>query len=128
MKVLVVAAHGSRKKESVAEVAAFVEKLAAKASPLFDRVVHGFLQFSDPLLPEVIETQVSCGASQIVVFPFFISAGSHILNDMPELVNAVAQAYPEVDFCLTRHLGAMASVEDLILDEMVSYLDKGTAK
>lgn len=115
MKALVIAAHGSRKKESALEVAALTEKLVKKAKPGFDLVVHGFLQFSDPFLPGVIESVVKAGADTVVVFPFFISAGSHILIDIPDLVRGFAVEYPDVDFSISRHLGAVHGIEDTIL-------------
>jgi sirohydrochlorin cobaltochelatase len=126
VKVLIMAAHGSRKKESALEVASIAGKLAGKAKSEFDRVDHGFLQFSDPLLPEVIERAVAQGARQIVIFPFFISAGSHILTDIPELIEESARAYPGVEFSITRHLGAVESIEELILKEVTRHL--GTQK
>lgn len=120
MKILVIAAHGSRKKESAMEVAALTGKLGKLAKPEFDRVVHGFLQFSDPLLPGVIEAAVEDGADTVVVFPFFISAGSHIMTDIPDLVTGLAEKYPAVDFRITRHLGTVDGIEDIILTEVGS--------
>ncbi len=125
MKVLIIAAHGSRKEESAREVAALTEKINLKAKSSFDRVDHGFLQFSDPLLPDVIDNAVAQGATQIVIFPFFISAGSHILTDIPALVAEVGKTYPKVEFSITRHLGVAASIEDVILNEVNRHLDGG---
>ena len=118
MKILIIAAHGSRKKESAREVGALAAKVAEKAGTAFDRVVHGFLQFSEPLLPGVIDDAVVGGACDIVVFPFFISAGSHILSDIPELVADAGRRYPDVKFTIARHLGAVDGVEELILGEV----------
>ncbi|MCG8637658.1 MAG: CbiX/SirB N-terminal domain-containing protein [Desulfobacterales bacterium] len=125
MKVLIIAAHGSRKAESAREVAALTEKISLKSGACFDRVDHGFLQFSEPLLPGVIDNAVALGATQIVIFPFFISAGSHILTDIPELVAESGKTYPGVEFTVTRHLGAAASVEDVILGEVNRHLGGG---
>jgi len=122
MKVLVIAAHGSRKKESALEVAALTEKLAEKVTSRFDRVVYGFLQFSAPLLPGVIEEVMDAGADTVVVFPLFISAGSHITTDIPDLVKGFAKKYPGVNFRISRHLGAAEGIEDIILKEVESGL------
>jgi sirohydrochlorin cobaltochelatase len=123
VKVLIIAAHGSRKEESAREVAALTEKINLKTVPGFERVDHGFLQFSTPLLPDVIDKAVAQGATQVVIFPFFISAGSHILTDIPELVATVGKTYPEVEFIITRHLGAAASIDEVIIDEVSRHLD-----
>ena len=116
MKALIIAAHGSRKEESAWEVARLAEKVREKSS--LDRVEHAFLQFSEPYLPQVIEDVVAAGARDVVIFPFFISAGSHVNQDIPEAVAHAREQYPQVTFHLTRHLGIIESVEDLILGEV----------
>ena len=125
MKILLIAAHGSRKKESAKEVAALAQKLGANPKSGFDRVDYGFLQFSPPLVPEVIADAVAKGATQIVIFPFFISAGSHILTDLPELAEAAAKEYPDVAFTITRHLGIAPGIEDVILGEVDRHMQAG---
>ncbi|MCG8567984.1 MAG: CbiX/SirB N-terminal domain-containing protein [Desulfobacterales bacterium] len=120
MKALIIAAHGSRKKESAMEVARLAQKVRAKST--LDRVVHAFLQFSEPYLPQVIEDLARDGVSEMVIFPFFISAGSHVNQDIPEAVEQARKSYPHIQFKLTRHLGVIDSVEDLILGE-VNTLD-----
>ncbi len=123
--ILIIAAHGSRNKAAAKQVAALCQKVGKKnfcRTPQFDRVVHGFLQFSDPSLKDVIDHQAEQGAEKIVVFPFFIAAGSHILEDIPELVEKARIKYPEIEFSITPHLGVMDTVEDLILKEVSSHM------
>lgn len=123
--ILIIAAHGSRNKASAKQVAALCQKVENKNishTPKFDRVVHGFLQFSDPSLEGVIDQQAEQGAKKIVVFPFFIAAGSHILEDIPELVEKAGKKYPGIEFSITPHLGVMDSIEDLILEEVSSHI------
>ena len=115
MKALIIAAHGSRKKESAMEVGRLARKIQGIA--LDTRVAHGFLQFSEPFLPQVIEDLVGEGVTDMVIFPFFISAGSHVNIDIPEMVEDARQKHPGVEFSITRHLGILEGVEELILLE-----------
>jgi len=119
LKALIIAAHGSRKKESNLEVAALVERLRKKASKSFEIVEHAFLQMADPLLEKKINELVQKGAAKIVIFPFFIGSGSHILVDIPELLKQKQLTYGHVEFKLTRHLGKIEAIEDLILREVI---------
>lgn len=119
MKALIIAAHGSRKKESNFEVASLTERLSQKATGSFDIVDHAFLQFAEPLLEHKIEELVQKGAKKIVVFPFFIASGSHILVDIPELIKKIKKTNPNVDFKVTRHLGKIDAIEDIILREVL---------
>ena len=123
MNALIIVAHGSRNRESAQQVAALCQKVSEKAKNRFDIVAHAFLQFASPLLEETIEELVQRGAKRIIVFPFFIAAGSHLLEDIPALVEAAGKAYPGVDFSITRHLGGIDSIEDIILDEVVTHLN-----
>ena len=116
MKVLPIAAHGSRKPAANAEIKALSESIAAIAAGRFDRVRCAFLQLTDPVIPEVIADLVAEGADEIVVFPFFIAAGSHVRSDIPHLVAEAREAYPEVVFRVAPHLGACEGIARFILD------------
>ncbi|MFH2059593.1 MAG: CbiX/SirB N-terminal domain-containing protein [Pseudomonadota bacterium] len=120
MKVLVIAAHGSRKKESNIEVEKLAVRLAKKIGNRFDKVVHAFLQIAEPLLETTMTEWVKEGATHMVIFPFFIGSGSHILEDIPNLVEKAKQANPHVEFTLTRQLGKIEAIEDVIINEVIS--------
>jgi sirohydrochlorin cobaltochelatase len=122
LKTVIVAAHGSRRKSSAEEVAALAEKLDTRVkndgSNDIQQVVHAFLQFCDPSLETVIQELADSGVDEMVIFPFFISAGSHVQTDIPQAVEAARQKHPHVRFHITRHLGVLDAVEDLILGEV----------
>lgn len=120
MNALIIAAHGSRKKESEQEVAALAEKLAKRSGGILDLVAHGFLQFCGPDLEAVIAETVEKGATTISIFPLFVSAGSHVRSDIPELIAQARERHPGVNFTVTRHLAVIESIQDLILNEVLS--------
>ena len=122
MNCLIIAAHGSRKKESNTEVAQLTARLSAKVRHLFDKVDYAFLQISDPLLETRLEELAVNGAKKIVVFPFFIGSGSHILQDIPQLVKEKQEQYPDVIFEITPHLGRLKAIENAIVDEVGKYV------
>ena len=70
MKTLIIAAHGSRKKESNLEVASLAARVSEKAAGLFEKVEYAFLQIAEPLLEKKIDELVQKGAAEIVIFPF----------------------------------------------------------
>ena len=120
VKALIIAAHGSRKKESNLEVASLAERVSQKAVGSFEKVEHAFLQLADPLLEKKIDELVKKGVTKIVIFPFFIGSGSHILVDIPELVRKVRVIHDHVEFKVTRHLGKIEAVEDVIIHEVMA--------
>ena len=127
MNGLIVAAHGSRKPETALAMEVLVEKLAKKAANEFHFVEHAFLQFARPGLEEVMDSLVRKGAQKIFIFPFFIAVGTHVLQDLPQCVENAQKAHPNVEFILTRHLGALESIGDIILHEVRSAVS-GTEK
>jgi len=120
VKALIIAAHGSRKKESNLEVASLVESVSEKLKKSFEIVDYAFLQMADPLLASKIDELVQKGATKIVIFPFFIGSGSHILFDIPELVRQAQSTHNHVEFKLTRHLGKIEAIEDIIIHEVIN--------
>ena len=123
MKVLIIAAHGSRKETSNNEVAELAGRLAEKTKERFDRVTHAFLQFADPLLETTLDTVANQGAQTVTIFPLFIGSGSHIREDIPNLVEQARKNHPQVNFRLTRHLGQIPAIEELILSEAIPEPD-----
>ena len=131
MNALIIVAHGSRNTKAARQVSALCQKLSAKHGcdqnkldpQKFDRVTPAFLQFASPGLEETIDDLVQGGVSRIVAFPFFIAAGSHLLTDIPEAIEAAQKTYPGVEFSITRHLGGISAIEDIILTEVVTQLN-----
>jgi sirohydrochlorin ferrochelatase len=120
VKALIIASHGSRKKESNLELEVLTAKVANKiARESFERVEHAFLQFAEPLLEKKMEELVKAGAKTIVVFPFFIGSGNHILVDIPKLIKTMQQKHDHVEFKMTRHLGKIEAIEDVIIQEVI---------
>ena len=120
MKALIIAAHGSRKIESNMEVASLAERLSKKATGSFDSVDHAFLQFAEPLLEKKIDELAEKGVMKIVIFPFFIAAGNHILVDIPEVVKKAKASHSHIEFSITEHLGKIQAVEEIILREVMN--------
>jgi len=121
LKALVITAHGSRKKESNDEIFKLAKKVAGLRTHDFDSVSAAFIQFTEPLLPDEIEKLAARGAEKILVFPYFIGAGSHVMRDIPDIIYDACEAYPDIWFSVTAHLGRLDGIENLIVDEVSKY-------
>ncbi|MBU8911632.1 MAG: cobalamin biosynthesis protein CbiX, partial [Desulfobacterales bacterium] len=47
-------------------------------------------------------------------------SGSHILVDIPELVKQAQFTHGHVEFNVTRHLGRIEEIEDIIIHEVMA--------
>jgi sirohydrochlorin ferrochelatase len=115
MTALLVAAHGSRQALSNEEVERLTVLLRDRAGQRFSAVAHGFLELASPTFEEAIERCVERGASRIVVLPYFLAAGHHVVRDLPERVEAKRRAHPAVAIEIAPYLGTAEGLADVLL-------------
>ena len=118
MNALLIVAHGSRRQESNEEVRRLANRIAENAGPAFDMVVSAFLEISSPQIDSAIADLVDSGATEIKVFPYFLSAGTHVVNDIPRLLAEAKEAFPNVRIELLPHMGALQGISTLIINQI----------
>lgn len=92
---VVVAGHGSRDPEGVAQFERFINVVQERAE---ERIVaHGYLEFSRPTIDEGVRTAVLRGARRISVVPGVLLGATHAKNDMPVEVQALQREFPGHD-------------------------------
>jgi len=113
---LLIVAHGSRRQASNDEVRALGERVRELRDPGIDRVEVAFLELAEPSIPDGLARCAAEGAREIIVFPYFLAAGTHVASDIPEALAAFSEAYPDIRVRLSSHLGASPSLARTILD------------
>jgi len=114
VKALVVVAHGSRRaasNEEVGELACLLAGLVADEYPI---VGVGYLELAEPLIPDALEKVIEQGATEICVFPYFLSAGRHVVTDVPNEVKVVQDKYPDLKINMLTYLGALPGLKSFI--------------
>jgi sirohydrochlorin ferrochelatase len=116
--------HGSRVKGAGKQM----ERVAAalKETQGYDLVETCYLSRLGPHFPEVFEGVVKQGAKKVIVVPYFLHGGMHILLDIPEMMQEVVAAYPEVNVILGKNLGFDALLVELVhkrIEESASMSD-----
>lgn len=114
MRSLILIAHGSRRAESNEEVRALATQLG-RMSKSFDSVTCAFLELAEPSIPDGIEACVQRGANDIVILPYFLSAGRHVAEDIPALVKPKQLQYPDLKIELRPYLGAAKALPALLV-------------
>ncbi|MEO6423094.1 MAG: CbiX/SirB N-terminal domain-containing protein, partial [Candidatus Nitrotoga sp.] len=56
------------------------------------------------------------GARHIAVMPCFWAAGSHVIQDIPEILDAFRVSHPDICLTLNQHIGNSNGMGRLILD------------
>lgn len=115
MQALLLIAHGSRRAESNDEIRTLTAELTARAKASYSIVRCAFLELAEPSIPEGIELCIKDGATEVVVLPYFLSAGRHVVTDIPNEVRGKQEEYPQVNIRIASYLGASTGIPDLLL-------------
>jgi sirohydrochlorin ferrochelatase len=115
MKALLLVAHGSRRKQSNDEVVLLAEKLKKNCSEQYNIIHAGFLELAETLIPDGIKKCVDDGATSIIVLPYFLNSGRHVVEDIPNIVEETRPDYPDIDIKIAQHLGASELMMDLLI-------------
>ena len=119
MKALLLVAHGSRKESSNQEVAQLSSQMQRLVNEKFDFVKHGFLELAEPSIPDAIDNCCQQGATHITVVPYFLSAGRHVTEDIPEEVEIGQKNNPDVEITVSNYLGAQDEIAALLVEAAV---------
>ena len=116
-------AHGSRISEAnnaVHEVAQMVQKMSG-----FEIVEVSFREMHAPNIQTGIDACVAKGAQRILLMPYFLFMGAHVLHDLPEEIEEARKRYPSLVMEMGGHLGAhskLAEIETQRIDEALDRL------
>jgi len=112
-KALLVVAHGSRKKISNIEIHQLANNIALKSS-VFHIVEACFLEIASPSIPQGIENCIQRNAKDILVMPYFLAAGKHVMEDIPEIITNEVLKYPGIPIKLSSYFGSSPVVVDIV--------------
>ncbi len=115
MKSLLLVAHGSRRAESNDEIAQVAGLLRKRVQEDYAHVLHAFLELAEPSIPDAIDQLVTKGSSDITILPYFLSAGRHVHEDVPGIVNAKQNEHSEVNLHISPYLGEANEIIDVLV-------------
>ena len=73
-----------------------------------------YLELAEPNIPTGGAMCVAAGATEVVLLPYFLSAGVHARDDMIEARDAMATRFPTVRFTLAEPLGRHPLLLDIV--------------
>jgi|TARA_B110000285_G_scaffold122576_1_gene138556 sirohydrochlorin ferrochelatase len=116
MKQLLIAAHGSRRTSSNDELKLLVEKVSANLGETFDGVKVAFLEFASPSIERALVDLFNSQTREIVVLPYFLSAGNHVVNDIPREIQKALDQWPDKTITVLPHIGALDAMAGVIVE------------
>jgi diguanylate cyclase (GGDEF)-like protein/PAS domain S-box-containing protein len=112
---LLLVAHGGGREASNEEVMTLARRLREGASGRFHSVTCAFLELAEPSIPAGIEACIAQGAEEVIVLPYFLSAGRHVSHDVPSQVERVRRRHPRSRIRLAPYLGSAEDIDEVVL-------------
>ncbi|MDO3377520.1 sirohydrochlorin chelatase [Geoalkalibacter halelectricus] len=108
--------HGSRvaaANDALHAIAAMVRECTG-----FDIVEVSFREQHAPNIQKGIDACVAKGAQRILLYPYFLFAGAHVLEDLPEEMEAAAKRYPGLEMTLGEPLGVHPKLGEIVCERI----------
>ena len=122
MHILLLVAHGSRRKESNTEIESLSEKISTLEPKEFDKVMPAFLEFASPSIPEAIKECTELGATKVTILPYFLSAGVHITRDIPNEITEASEGNPGLEIKVANYFGSRDEIAQILLKTALDIL------
>ncbi len=112
-------AHGSRQQAANDDLHAMAERFATRGD--YPIVEPCFLELAEP---DIIAGGAQCarrGATIVLMIPYFLSAGIHLLRDLTAARDELSRRHPGVEFRLGPPLGPHPLLDSLValrIDEL----------
>lgn len=117
---LLLIAHGSRNPRANQDIVDLAKRFLQRGHSITEPC---FLELAPPSIEDGGAKCVEQGAQRVVMLPYFLSAGVHVVEDLLEARNTMSKRFPNVEFILAKPLGPHTMLEDLLvlrLDEALA--------
>lgn len=111
---IVLFAHGSRDPLWHRPIEAVAQAIAERQPGTLVRCAY--LELSPPSLPEAAADLIAEGCTRLRVFPVFLGMGRHAREDLPQLMDALRAAHPQVRFELLPTAGESPRLTALLAE------------
>lgn len=102
-EAIILMGHGSRVPGAGKDMEEVANRLKEKHG--YPWVEICFVSRLGPHFPEIFEKCVKQGAQKVLVIPYFLHEGLHLLLDIPEMMQKEARKFPHVKLILGKSLG-----------------------
>ena len=107
-------AHGSRDPLWRLPIDAVAQRMRVQQPGL--PVAVAFLELTEPDLPQTVEVLMKQGVARVRIVPMFLGVGRHAREDLPELVQDLTEAYPQMLFELLPAIGEHPAMTALMAE------------
>ena len=118
MEALIIVAHGSKMKSSNDEIIKIVKKIECNLKDKNIIVFYSFLELAEPSFSSIIKEAINKNSKKIKIFPYFLAAGKHVTQDIPDELEIFKKEFPQIEFILLPHIGQCLGIENMIISNL----------
>ena len=111
-RALLLIAHGSRRPEANADLEFVATALRDRGRYPVVRV--SYLELAEPTIEAGGAQCAEAGATEVILLPYFLSPGVHVVEDLTAARAALAARFPRVRFVLAEPLGRHPLLVDVV--------------
>jgi sirohydrochlorin ferrochelatase len=115
---LLLIAHGSRRSEANADLRFIADQIGQRQT--FMHIQCSYLELAEPSIEQGGDWCVEHGAEAVVMMPYFLSPGIHVVEDMVEAKSTLESKYPHVRFTLADPLGRHPKLIEVVLERVAT--------
>ena len=109
---LLLIAHGSRRPDANAELECVAESIRTRAR--YPIVQVSYLELAAPSIDDGAARCVRDGSTDVILLPYFLSPGKHVVEDLAAARDRLAARYPAVRFAIAEPLGSHPLVLEVV--------------
>jgi sirohydrochlorin ferrochelatase len=108
--------HGSR----IAEANGALDQVAAmvKTQTGAEIVEVAFRELHQPDIQAGIDACVAKGADRILLYPYFLFAGAHVLEDLPDEIEQAKKRHAGLEMVLGKPLGVHPKLAEVVCERL----------
>ena len=112
--------HGSRVSEANDALRVIAQQV--KEAGGYEIVEVSFRELHEPDIQAGIDRCVEQGAGRILLHPYFLFAGAHVLEDLPDEMNRAKERYPGLEMIMGQPLGTHPKLGEIVCDRVAESL------
>jgi len=120
-RAVILVGHGSKLTGSSSALDQVITELRTRESATLFQAA--FLELQSPGIPEAIESCLNRGSDEVVVIPYFVQLGRHVVQDIPQIIAEAQAKHPAKNIRLAKYLGFDERIVSVVQDRILEALE-----
>lgn len=115
-RAVLLVGHGSKMHGSDEAMNQVIDELRRRDSATVFQ--SAFLELQSPNIQDGINLCIKQGADEVIVVPYFVQTGRHVVHDIPRLIDEAKALHPKTFISLANYLGFDSRMVSVVEDRI----------